>query len=97
MGGGVSAHKEKIPRGNTPLIAAPNAPRDARRQRGRWIPKRFRGIGGNTAKGHTRPARCPCPAQGKEKYPHDTHPGLIPGIAVDEQRVRYGTDPLVFA
>ncbi|WP_442778581.1 BCCT family transporter [Arthrobacter sp. BL-252-APC-1A] len=32
----------------------------------------------------------------KKKYPHDTHPGLIPGIAVDEQRVRYGTDPLVF-
>lgn len=29
-------------------------------------------------------------------YPHDTHPGLVPGIAVDEQRVRYGTDRLVF-
>jgi len=32
----------------------------------------------------------------KKEYPHNTHPGLVPGIAVDDQRVRYGTDPLVF-
>ncbi|MBF4994785.1 BCCT family transporter [Arthrobacter gandavensis] len=32
----------------------------------------------------------------KKTYPHDTHPGLVPGIAVDDQRVRYRTDPLVF-
>ncbi|GAA3711307.1 BCCT family transporter [Zhihengliuella alba] len=31
-----------------------------------------------------------------ESYPHDIHPGLVPGIAVDEQRVRYGTDKAVF-
>ena len=30
------------------------------------------------------------------QYPHDVHPGLVPGIGVDEQRVRYGTDRLVF-
>ncbi|MDN3902889.1 BCCT family transporter [Arthrobacter sp. YD2] len=30
------------------------------------------------------------------RYPHDMHPGLVPGIGVDEQRVRYGTDRLVF-
>ena len=29
-------------------------------------------------------------------YPHGIHPGLVPGIAVDDQRVRYGTDRLVF-
>ncbi|CEA06973.1 Glycine betaine transporter BetP [Arthrobacter saudimassiliensis] len=29
-------------------------------------------------------------------YPHNIHPGLVPGIAVDDQRVRYGTDRLVF-
>lgn len=32
----------------------------------------------------------------KRQYPHGIHPGLVPGIAVDEQRVRYGTDRLVF-
>ena len=30
------------------------------------------------------------------EYPHGIHPGLVPGIAVDDQRVRYGTDRLVF-
>lgn len=29
-------------------------------------------------------------------YPHDTHPGLVPGIAVDENRHRFGLDPVVF-
>lgn len=32
----------------------------------------------------------------ESQYPHDLHPGLVPGIGVDEQRVRYGTDRLVF-
>ncbi|QIM18213.1 BCCT family transporter [Leucobacter coleopterorum] len=31
------------------------------------------------------------------KYPHDTHPILVPGIAIDEQRRRYRVDKLVFA
>ncbi|WP_017608794.1 BCCT family transporter [Nocardiopsis xinjiangensis] len=31
------------------------------------------------------------------KYPHDTHPVLVPGIAIDEQRRRYRVDWLVFA
>lgn len=31
------------------------------------------------------------------KYPHDTHPVLVPGISVDEQRRRYRVDWLVFA
>lgn len=31
------------------------------------------------------------------KYPHDTHPVLVPGIAIDEQRRRYRIDWLVFA
>ncbi|MDO5751537.1 BCCT family transporter [Arthrobacter sp.] len=32
----------------------------------------------------------------EENYPHDIHPGLVPGISVDEQRIKYGTDRLVF-
>lgn len=31
------------------------------------------------------------------KYPHGTHPVLVPGIAIDEQRRRYRIDWLVFA
>ncbi|GAB3752793.1 BCCT family transporter [Zhihengliuella somnathii] len=42
-----------------------------------------------------RPTNSPITTDDKN-YPHDTHPGLVPGIAVDEQRVRYGTDKLVF-
>ena len=30
-------------------------------------------------------------------YPHATHPVLVPGIAIDEQRRRYRVDKLVFA
>ncbi|MCR8676238.1 BCCT family transporter [Micrococcus sp. HG099] len=30
------------------------------------------------------------------RYPHDTHPGLVPGIAVDENRHRFRLDPVVF-
>ncbi|MFC7401290.1 BCCT family transporter [Citricoccus sp. GCM10030269] len=30
-------------------------------------------------------------------YPHDIHPGLVPGIGVDEQRNRFGLDKLVFS
>ncbi|WP_110182009.1 BCCT family transporter [Nocardioides solisilvae] len=30
-----------------------------------------------------------------EEYPHDLHPALVPGIAVDEQRRRYGVDKVV--
>ena len=29
-------------------------------------------------------------------YPHDTHPGLVPGVSVEEQRVRYRTDKITF-
>lgn len=29
-------------------------------------------------------------------YPHDIHPGLVPGIGVDEQRNRFGLDRGVF-
>ena len=29
-------------------------------------------------------------------YPHDTHPGLVPGVSVEEQRVRYRTDRITF-
>lgn len=31
-----------------------------------------------------------------EPYPHGLHPALVPGISVEEQRNRYGTDRLVF-
>lgn len=31
------------------------------------------------------------------EYPHDTHPILVPGIAIDDQRRRYKIDKLVFA
>ena len=30
-------------------------------------------------------------------YPHDTHPILVPGIAIDEQRRRYSLDKVIFA
>lgn len=30
-------------------------------------------------------------------YPHDMHPGLIPGIGIDEQRNRFGVDKFIFA
>lgn len=30
------------------------------------------------------------------QYPHDLHPGLVPGIGVDEQRNRFGVDWVVF-
>ena len=29
-------------------------------------------------------------------YPHDTHPGLVPGIAVEDQRNKFGIDKIVF-
>ncbi|EEW51311.1 transporter, betaine/carnitine/choline family [Corynebacterium efficiens YS-314] len=29
-------------------------------------------------------------------YPHDLHPGLVPGISVEEQRQRFGLDKMVF-
>lgn len=29
-------------------------------------------------------------------YPHDTHPGLVPGISVDDQRNKFGLDKTVF-
>ncbi|MDO5743711.1 MAG: BCCT family transporter [Micrococcaceae bacterium] len=33
----------------------------------------------------------------EENYPHNIHPGLVPGISVEEQRFTYGTDRLVFS
>lgn len=33
----------------------------------------------------------------EDNYPHNIHPGLVPGISVDEQRIKYGTDRLVFS
>ncbi|WP_422115246.1 BCCT family transporter [Brachybacterium sp. UNK5269] len=33
----------------------------------------------------------------RPSYPHDIHPALVPGIAIDEQRRRYSVDRLVFA
>ena len=30
-------------------------------------------------------------------YPDDMHPGLVPGISVDEQRNRFGLDKIVFS
>lgn len=29
-------------------------------------------------------------------YPHDLHPGLVPGISVDDQRNRFGLDKVLF-
>ncbi|MDO5663231.1 MAG: BCCT family transporter, partial [Brachybacterium sp.] len=33
---------------------------------------------------------------GEDTYPHGLHPGLVPGISVDRNRVRFGLDRLVF-
>ncbi len=33
----------------------------------------------------------------RPEYPHDIHPALVPGIAIDEQRRRYGIDKFVLA
>lgn len=30
------------------------------------------------------------------RYPHNIHPGLVPGISIDEQRNRFGLDWLIF-
>ena len=32
----------------------------------------------------------------RPQYPHDIHPALVPGIAIDEQRRRYSVDKVVF-
>lgn len=29
-------------------------------------------------------------------YPHGIHPALVPGVSIEDQRVRYGTDKVVF-
>ena len=58
------------------------------------IPGRRKGNGPPKASLGQRAARAL--RRDKKPYPHDTHPGLVPGIAVDDQRVRYRTDPLVF-
>ena len=42
------------------------------------------------------PGQPPGEPETETPYPHDIHPGLVPGISVDEQRIRYGTDRLVF-
>ncbi len=31
------------------------------------------------------------------QYPHDLHPGLVPGIDIDDQRQRFGLDRIVFS
>ncbi|GAA3675558.1 BCCT family transporter [Arthrobacter ginkgonis] len=50
-----------------------------------------------TGAGHPgSPGQPPGDPESAVPYPHDTHPGLVPGISVDEQRIRYGTDRLVF-
>lgn len=36
------------------------------------------------------------PDDATASYPHDTHPGLVPGVSVEEQRVRYRTDKITF-
>ena len=58
---------------------------------------------GNEGEGGSLPAPKPSVRQRAAKvlrreprYPHNLHPGLVPGIGVDEQRVTYGTDRLVF-
>ena len=33
----------------------------------------------------------------RPKYPHNIHPALVPGIAIDEQRRQYSVDKVVFA
>ena len=38
----------------------------------------------------------PVPGDAPVRYPHDTHPGLVPGVSVEEQRVRYRTDKITF-
>ncbi|WP_295019333.1 BCCT family transporter, partial [uncultured Micrococcus sp.] len=46
---------------------------------------------------HATPHPAADPAGGPEPaYPHGTHPGLVPGIGVDENRHRFGVDPVVF-
>ena len=30
-------------------------------------------------------------------YPHDMHPGLVPGIPVEEQRNRFAVDKIIFS
>ncbi|AHW64242.1 Choline/glycine/betaine transporter [Corynebacterium glyciniphilum AJ 3170] len=48
--------------------------------------------------GYTPVADSPTPPAAAEagRYPDDMHPGLVPGISVDDQRNRFGLDKAVF-
>jgi choline/carnitine/betaine transport len=59
--------------------------------------------GGHRRRGRTRPSINPVDALRTSRahgtvglYPHDLHPGLVPGISVEEQRNRFGLDKVVF-
>ena len=50
----------------------------------------------STAEHVTRRLLSPTKSASVGLYPHDLHPGLVPGIGVDEQRNRFGLDRAVF-
>lgn len=32
-----------------------------------------------------------------DEYPHNIHPALVPGVSIDDQKIRYGVDKPLFA
>ncbi|GAA1853117.1 BCCT family transporter [Brevibacterium marinum] len=46
---------------------------------------------------YSRPRRPDDEPANNTQYPHNTHPILVPGIAIDEQRRRYSLDKIIFA
>lgn len=51
--------------------------------------------GASTAAEPAAPQRSEPKTDDGNRYPHDMHPGLVPGIGVDEQRNRFGVDRIV--
>ncbi len=69
--------------GATPVADSPSAPKRLRRGARRVGDRARRSLGKLDFK--------------RPRYPHDIHPALVPGIAIDEQRRRYSLDKTIFA
>ena len=84
--------------------AGRRAPREKIKADARRVGAETRRVGRETGRSlgkfdYRRP-RVPDSAEAEQpnaNYPHDTHPILVPGIAIDEQRRHYWLDRVIFA
>ncbi len=68
------------------------------------MPDQQDGDDGSTVDESNRSARDKVASAGRKtkdlvrdtNYPHGIHPALVPGVSIEDQRVRYGTDKVVF-